>query len=150
MIFLCFSVSELTAAPANVDAKSSIVENRQNKAVTPNCPRTCPVLTTPEEPVCGSDGLIYANSCEMKKKTCSRNGVANVKVSIVARIGEVRFVGEIILANCAARNITKSLKIHDSVLRNLRLSCRNAFISFELIHSAAIPSNGWTPVFPQQ
>lgn len=82
---------------------------RDTKAVlapSSSCPRTCPVLTSPQEPVCGSDGFIvscfsfkalfifhsphliywlfpvfqYANSCEMKKKTCIRNGATNVKV----------------------------------------------------------------------
>lgn len=62
-----------------IDAEREI-ESRKTKAAIPNCPRTCPPFTTPTEPVCGSDGLIYANSCEMKKKTCLRNGASNIKV----------------------------------------------------------------------
>lgn len=55
---------------------------RQNRALSNNCPRSCPqALTIKAEPVCGSDGLIYANICEMKKKTCPRNGAKIVKVS---------------------------------------------------------------------
>lgn len=70
----------------NANSPSAMIlstNNRQNKASTLNCPRNCPALATPQEPVCGSDGLIYANACEMKKKTCIRNGVSNVKVSLL-------------------------------------------------------------------
>lgn len=54
---------------------------RQNRASISSCPRSCPPsLTVGVDAVCGSDGLIYANLCDMKKKTCSRNSA--IKVSM--------------------------------------------------------------------
>lgn len=45
---------------------------------------SCPRICTPHgfgDPVCGSDGIIYANICELKKKTCGKGN--NYKISNV-------------------------------------------------------------------
>lgn len=76
-----FSYSSFSESNPAATIHSEIAKNRQNKAISANCPRSCPTISTPNEPVCGSDGLIYANVCEMKKKTCSRNGVVGVTVN---------------------------------------------------------------------
>lgn len=55
---------------------------KRERSVNNLCPRSCPLsMTVGSEPTCGSDGIIYANLCEMRKKTCSRTGVSSLKVS---------------------------------------------------------------------
>lgn len=70
---------------ADFDFQNDFNLDRQNRAgLVANCPRSCPPsLTVNAEPVCGSDGYIYGNLCEMRKKTCTRNGVAAVKVNML-------------------------------------------------------------------
>lgn len=72
---------------SNTDDYSVLWPTRESRTQVGNCPRSCPPsLTVGTDPVCGSDGLIYANLCDMKKKTCSRNGsikviIANISIN---------------------------------------------------------------------
>ncbi|XP_035711856.1 agrin isoform X2 [Folsomia candida] len=60
------------------DNDSCIAEGTESSV---SCPRSCSKVS---EPVCASDGVIYANDCEMRRRTCLK-GVISVSLDLCTR-----------------------------------------------------------------
>lgn len=49
---------------------STCVVDQNNNANCVTCNRICPEPTSPEQYLCGNDGITYASACHLRKATC--------------------------------------------------------------------------------
>lgn len=49
---------------------STCVVDQTNNAYCVTCNRICPEVTSPEQYLCGNDGIIYASACHLRRATC--------------------------------------------------------------------------------
>ncbi|KAG1970869.1 follistatin [Pimephales promelas] len=49
---------------------STCVLDQTNNAYCVTCNRLCPEVTSPEQYLCGNDGIVYANTCHLRRATC--------------------------------------------------------------------------------
>lgn len=49
---------------------STCVVDQTNNAYCVTCNRICPEPTSPEQYLCGNDGITYASACHLRKATC--------------------------------------------------------------------------------
>ena len=49
---------------------STCVVDQTNNAYCVTCNRICPEVTSPEQYLCGNDGITYASACHLRRATC--------------------------------------------------------------------------------
>ncbi|KAK7934403.1 hypothetical protein WMY93_005299 [Mugilogobius chulae] len=49
---------------------STCVVDQTNNAYCVTCNRICPEVTSPEQYLCGNDGIVYASACHLRRATC--------------------------------------------------------------------------------
>lgn len=49
---------------------STCVVDQTNNAYCVTCNRICPEVTSPEQHLCGNDGIVYASACHLRRATC--------------------------------------------------------------------------------
>lgn len=49
---------------------STCVVDQANNAHCVTCNRICPEVTSPEQYLCGNDGIIYSSACHLRRATC--------------------------------------------------------------------------------
>lgn len=64
-----FTLSE-TCRDVLCPGSSTCVVDQTNNAYCVTCNRICPEVTSPEQYLCGNDGIIYASACHLRRATC--------------------------------------------------------------------------------
>lgn len=49
---------------------STCVLDQTNNAYCVTCNRLCPEVTSPDQYLCGNDGIVYASACHIRRATC--------------------------------------------------------------------------------
>lgn len=44
--------------------------DQTNNAYCVTCNRICPEVTSPDQYLCGNDGIVYASACHLRRATC--------------------------------------------------------------------------------
>lgn len=68
-IFNFFDLTE-TCRDVLCPGSSTCVVDQTNNAYCVTCNRICPEVTSPEQYLCGNDGIIYASACHLRRATC--------------------------------------------------------------------------------
>lgn len=63
-------VSPETCRDVLCPGSSTCVVDQTNNAYCVTCNRICPEVTSPEQYLCGNDGIIYASACHLRRATC--------------------------------------------------------------------------------
>uniref|UniRef100_A0A8B9JSW0 Follistatin b n=2 Tax=Astyanax mexicanus TaxID=7994 RepID=A0A8B9JSW0_ASTMX len=59
-----------TCEDVRCPGSSTCVVDQINNAYCVTCNRLCPELTSPEQYLCGNDGVVYASACHLRRATC--------------------------------------------------------------------------------
>uniref|UniRef100_A0A4W5MAI4 Follistatin a n=1 Tax=Hucho hucho TaxID=62062 RepID=A0A4W5MAI4_9TELE len=63
-------VGWLTCRDVLCPGSSTCVVDQANNAYCVTCNRICPEQTSPEQFLCGNDGIIYTSACHLRRATC--------------------------------------------------------------------------------
>ncbi|KAK3550035.1 hypothetical protein QTP86_018653, partial [Hemibagrus guttatus] len=59
-----------TCNEVHCPGSSSCVVDQNNNAYCVTCERVCPEVTSPEQYLCGNDGIVYPSACHLRRATC--------------------------------------------------------------------------------
>lgn len=92
-----FFVSTETCRDVLCPGSSTCVVDQTNNAYCVTCNRICPELTSPEQYLCGNDGIMYASACHLRRATC-----------LLGRSIGVAYEGK-----CISKSATRDVRVRD-------------------------------------